>query len=544
MDVRHVGCRRAAKAALFLFAVLFAGVAHGREPVVAKEFMVAAANPLAVEAGVAVLARGGSALDAAVAVQMVLGLVEPQSSGIGGGAFLLHWSQNEKKLRSYDGRETAPATAAPDRFLDAQGKPLPFMEAVVGGRSVGVPGVLRMLERAHRQHGRLPWGELFGAAIRIAEEGFETPSRLRAALAEERFLLDALFFDQDGKPKSRIVNREYAATLRTIAREGADAFYRGAIAADIVRAVRSHAKPGDLSEEDLAAYRALEREPVCGRYRGRRVCSMGPPSSGGVAVLQMLGVLERTAFARAPPHSVQAVHLFTEAGRLAFADRARYLGDPDFVEVPVQKLLSNSYLNSRSSGITERSMGEALAGDTEATGTSHVSIVDRQGDAVAMTTTVESPFGSRIAVRGFILNNQLTDFDFLPGAANAVRGRKRPRSSMAPTMVFGKDGGLQLVLGSPGGSMIINYVAKALVARLDWGLDLQAAVAAPNLGTRNGPTLLERETPYAALEQGLAERGHRVVLIPLLSGLHGIERAPGGWRGAADPRRDGAAMGR
>lgn len=544
MDVRHVRGGRAAKAALFLFAVLFTGVAHGREPVVAKEFMVAAANPLAVEAGVAVLARGGSALDAAVAVQMVLGLVEPQSSGIGGGAFLLHWSQNEKKLRSYDGRETAPATAAPDRFLDAQGKPLPFMEAVVGGRSVGVPGVLRMLERAHRQHGRLPWGELFDAAIRIAEEGFETPSRLRAALAEERFLLDVLFFDQDGKPKSRIVNREYAATLRTIAREGADAFYRGAIAADIVRAVRSHAKPGDLSEEDLAAYRALEREPVCGRYRGRRVCSMGPPSSGGVAVLQMLGVLERTAFARAPPHSVQAVHLFTEAGRLAFADRARYLGDPDFVEVPVQKLLSNSYLNSRSSGITERSMGEALAGDTEATGTSHVSIVDRQGDAVAMTTTVESPFGSRIAVRGFILNNQLTDFDFLPGAANAVRGRKRPRSSMAPTMVFGKDGGLQLVLGSPGGAMIINYVAKALVARLDWGLDLQAAVAAPNLGTRNGPTLLERETPYAALEQGLAERGHRVVLMPLLSGLHGIERAPGGWRGAADPRRDGAAMGR
>jgi gamma-glutamyltranspeptidase/glutathione hydrolase len=544
MDVRHVRGGRAAKAALFLFAVLFAGVGHGREPVVAKEFMVAAANPLAVEAGVAVLARGGSALDAAVAVQMVLGLVEPQSSGIGGGAFLLHWSQNGKKLRSYDGRETAPATAAPDRFLDAQGKPLPFMEAVVGGRSVGVPGVLRMLERAHRQHGRLPWGELFGAAIRIAEEGFETPSRLRAALAEERFLLDALFFDQDGKPKSRIVNREYAATLRTIAREGADAFYRGAIAADIVLAVRSHAKPGDLSEEDLAAYRALEREPVCGRYRGRRVCSMGPPSSGGVAVLQMLGVLERTAFARAPPHSVQAVHLFTEAGRLAFADRARYLGDPDFVEVPVQKLLSNTYLNSRASGITERSMGEALAGDTEATGTSHVSIVDRQGDAVAMTTTVESPFGSRIVVRGFILNNQLTDFDFLPGAANAVRGRKRPRSSMAPTMVFGKDGDLQLVLGSPGGAMIINYVAKALVARLDWGLDLPAAVAAPNLGTRNGPTLLERETPYAALEQGLAERGHRVVLMPLVSGLHGIERAPGGWRGAADPRRDGAAMGR
>jgi gamma-glutamyltranspeptidase/glutathione hydrolase len=524
--------------------VAAAGLAQAREPVVAKQFMVVAAHPLAVEAGVEVLERGGSALDAAVAVQMVLGLVEPQSSGIGGGAFLLHWSQKERKLRSYDGRETAPAAAQPDRFLGARGKPLPFMEAVVGGRSVGVPGVLRMLELAHQRYGRLPWRELFGAAIRIAEEGFEAPSRLHAALAGERFLRDALFFDQDGKPRSRIVNREYAATLRSIAREGADAFYRGAIAADIVRAVRSHAKAGDLAEEDLAGYRALEREPVCGPYRGRRVCSMGPPSSGGVAVLQMLGILERTAFARAPPHSVQAVHLFTEAGRLAFADRARYLGDPDFVAVPVHKLLSNAYLNSRSSLITERSMGEALPGDTEATGTSHVSIVDRNGDAVAMTTTVESPFGSRIVVRGFILNNQLTDFDFVPGSANAVGARKRPRSSMAPTMVFGKDGDLQLVVGSPGGAMIINYVAKALVARLDWGLDLQAAVAAPNLGTRNGPTLLEKETPYAALEQGLTERGHRPILMPLVSGLHGIERVPGGWRGGTDPRRDGVAMGR
>ena len=536
--------RRAAAAALFVFTLfLAAGIAQAREPVVAKEFMVAAAHPLAVEAGVEVLGRGGSALDAAIAVQMVLGLVEPQSSGIGGGAFLLHWSQKERKLRSYDGRETAPAAAQADRFL-RDGKPMPFMEAVIGGRSVGVPGVLRMLELAHQRHGRLPWEELFSHAIRLAESGFDAPPRLGKALAEERFLRHALFFQQDGKPKSRIVNREYAATLRSIAREGADAFYRGAIAADIVRAVRSHAKPGDLTEEDLAGYRALEREPVCGPYRGRRVCSMGPPSSGGVAVLQILGILERTAFARAPPHSVQAAHLFTEAGRLAFADRARYLGDPGFVAVPVQKLLGNTYLNSRSSLISERSMGEALPGDAEATGTSHMSIVERNGDAVAMTTTVESPFGSRIVVRGFILNNQLTDFDFVPGSANAVGARKRPRSSMAPTVVFEKDGNLQLVIGSPGGAMIINYVAKAIVARLDWGLELQAAVAAPNLGTRNGPTLLEQETPYAALEQGLAERAHRVILMPLVSGLHGIERVPGGWHGSADPRRDGVAMGR
>ncbi|MCD6041917.1 MAG: ggt, partial [Burkholderiales bacterium] len=394
------------------------------------------------------------------------------------------------------------------------------------------------------RHGRLPWEALFSYAIRLAESGFDAPPRLSKALAEERFLRDALFSHPDGKPKSRIVNLEYAATLRSIARGGADAFYGGPIAADIVRAVRSHAKAGDLTEEDLAGYRALEREPVCGPYRGRRVCSMGPPSSGGVAVLQILGILERTAFARAPPHSAQAAHLFTEAGRLAFADRSRYLGDPDFVSVPTRKLLDGKYLQGRAALIGERSVGEALPGDTEATGTSHLSIVERNGDAVAMTTTVEGPFGSRIVVRGFILNNQLTDFDFVPGSANAVGAGRRPRSSMAPTAVFGKDGNLQLVIGSPGGAMIISYVAKALVARLDWGLDLQAAVAAPNLGTRNGPTLLEKETPYAALEQGLAERGHRVVLLPLVSGLHGIERVPGGWRGGADPRRDGAAMGR
>jgi gamma-glutamyltranspeptidase/glutathione hydrolase len=404
-----------------------------------------------------------------------------------------------------------------------------------------VPGVLRMLELVHRRHGRLPWRELFADAIRLAEAGFETPPRLRAALAEARFLEDDLFFES-GRPRERIVNRAYAQTLRIVAREGADAFYRGAIAADIVRAVREHAKPGDLAETDLAGYRALEREPVCGPYRGRRVCSMGPPSSGGVAVLQILGILERTAFARAPPHSAQAAHLFTEAGRLAFADRARYLADADFVAVPVKKLLSDSYLDARAALISERSMGEAPPGDAER-GTSHFSIVDARGDAVAMTTSVESPFGSRIVVRGFILNNQLTDFDFAPGGANAVAPGKRPRSSMAPTMVL-EEGRLQLVLGSPGGSMIINYVARALVASIDWGMDLQAAIAAPNLGTRNGPALLEKDTPYAALEDPLAGRGHRVVIAPLVSGLHGVERAPGGWRGGADPRRDGVAVGR
>lgn len=533
--------KKAAAAAFFLFWIALP--LHARDAAVAKQFMVVAAHPLAAQAGADVLERGGSAVDAAIAVQMVLGLVEPQSSGIGGGAFLLHWSQKERKLRSYDGRETAPAAAKPDRFLDSQGKTLSFLDAVVGGRSVGVPGVLRALELAHRRHGRLPWSQLFDAAIRIAEEGFEAPPRLRAALAEERFLRHPLFFDAEGKPRSRIVNREYAQTLRIIAEEGAHAFYRGVIAQDIVRAVRSHAKPGDLAPEDLAGYRALEREPVCGSYRAGRVCSMGPPSSGGVAVLQILGILERTTFARAPPHSAEAAHLFTEAARLAFADRARYLGDPAFVRVPLDKLLAPAYLDRRASLIGERAIGVALPGDTEG-GTSHLSIVDRNGDAVAMTATIESAFGSRIVVRGFLLNNELTDFDFVPGSANEVGAGKRPRSSMAPTMVFDPEDRLQLLIGSPGGAMIINYVARALVARIDWNMELQAAIAAPNLGTRNGPTLLESDTPYAALRDALRERGHEVRLAPLRSGLHALEKVAGGWRGAADPRRDGAAVGR
>jgi gamma-glutamyltranspeptidase/glutathione hydrolase len=520
----------------FCVLVGLAGAAQARDAVIAKEFMVAAAHPLAAQAGVEMLERGGSALDAAVAAQMMLGLVEPQSSGIGGGAFLLHWSAKERRLTSWDGRETAPQAARADRFMK-DGKPMPFYEAVVGGRSVGVPGVLRALEAAHRRHGRLPWSDLFAPAIRIAEQGFETPPRLRAALAEEKFLRHPIF-----QNKNRIINPEYAATLRIIAREGADAFYKGPIAADIARAVRTHANPGDLTLEDLAAYRAIEREPVCGPYRDWRVCSMGPPSSGAVALLQILGVLERTPFARAPPQSEAALHYFAEAGRLAYADRARYLGDPQAMTAPIEKLLSPSYLKKRASLVSERSIGEAVAGDTEG-GTSHFSIVDGAGDALAVTTTVESPFGSRIVVRGFLLNNQLTDFDFVPGGPNQAGPGKRPRSSMAPTMVFDRDS-LYLTIGSPGGAMIINYVAKTLVAKLDWGLDLQAAIAAPNFGSRNGPLYLERGTPYEGLRVALEARGQRVEAVPLASGLHGIERVPGGWRGGADPRRDGAAMGR
>jgi gamma-glutamyltranspeptidase/glutathione hydrolase len=537
---------RAAQAALF---VLCAG-AFGREAVTAKHFMVAAAHPLAVDAGYDVLKRGGAAVDAAVAVQMVLGLVEPESSGIGGGAFMLHWSEKDKTLRSYDGREIAPLSARPNRFLDKNNSPLEFFEAAVGGRSVGVPGVLRLLELAHRRHGKLAWRELFQHAIVAAQDGFIMSPPLHTQLERERFLREdpaanRLYYGPDGRAKAvgtRIVNPEYGQTLRSVAREGADAFYKGEIAKDIVHAVRSHARAGDLSEQDLAAYRALEREPVCGPYRAWRICSMGPPSSGGIAVLQILGLVERAAFERAPPQSAAAVHLFAEAGRLAFADRARYVGDPDFVAVPVTRLLSPSYLDGRAKLIGERSMRSAAPGDTEAPGTSHFSIVDAQGDAVAMTTTIESSFGSRIMVRGFLLNNQLTDFDFVPNKVNSVAPGKRPRSSMAPTVVFSGER-VHMVLGSPGGPNIINYVAKTLVGTLAWGMDVQAAIGLPNFGSRNGPTILELGTSYENLRGELEKRNHVVEILALRSGLHGVERGPAGWRGGADPRREGVARG-
>ncbi|HEY1287257.1 MAG TPA: gamma-glutamyltransferase [Burkholderiales bacterium] len=540
---------RAALAAVLLVFVASCAQFGGQET--GKQFVVAAAHPLAVDAGYAVLERGGSALDAAIAVQMVLGLVEPESSGLGGGAFLLYWSQSDKTLRSYDGRETAPAAARADRFLREDKTPMTFVEAVVGGRSVGVPGVLRMLEMAHAKHGKLPWGELFQPAIAAAEGGFALSPRLQRQLDRDTFLprdvMARSIFYEDGKAKpvgASIVNRQYAETLRAIAKQGADAFYRGEIARDIVHAVRSNAKPGDLTEQDLASYRALEREPLCGPYREWRVCSMAPPSAGGVAVLQMLGILQRTNFARAPPLSVDAVHLFSEAGRLAYADRAKYLGDPAFKNVPVGRLLDPKYLDARAKLIGERSMRTALPGDTEAVGTSHISIVDAQGNVASMTTTIEATFGSRIMVRGFLLNNELTDFDFVPGSANEVAPGKRPRSSMAPTIVFDSQGAVRLAVGSPGGPNIINYVAKALVAMLDWRFDAQAAAAAPNFGSRNGPTLLEAGAFYEAMKGPLEARGHAVEANPLTSGVHAVERVPGGWRGGADPRREGTARGR
>jgi gamma-glutamyltranspeptidase/glutathione hydrolase len=541
-----------------------------KQPSFAHREMVVAANPIAAGIGRDVLRQGGSAVDAAIALQLALNLVEPQSSGIGGGAFLVMWSARERRVVTFDGRETAPAVARPDRFLGADGKPLAFYDAVVGGRSVGVPGVLRALELAHRRYGKLPWARLFAPAVALAEQGFPVSPRLSSLLERDPYLRGeeparSYFYAEDGTPKARLVNPALALTLRAIAAGGADAFYHGAIAHDIVAAVAAaRAHPGDLSESDLAGYAAKERPPVCGHYRAYRLCGMGPPSSGAVTLLQMLGMLERFDLARHRPPSVEAVHLIAEAGRLAYADRARYLGDPDFVPVPLAGLLDADYLKARSllidpahdmpgptppgepRGSHARQWGSAAA--LELPSTSDISIVDREGNALAMTTTIENVFGSRVMVRGFLLNNELTDFSFLPEVdgrlvANRVEPGKRPLSAMAPTLVFDRAGRLALVVGSAGGPSIINDVAKTVIAVVDWGYDLQAAIDLPNAGNRNGATEIEAGPSAEALAAALTARGHKVRISDRPSGLTGIRVTRHGLEGAADPRRDGAALG-
>ena len=544
----------------------------------AAEHMVAAANPHAARAGLQILRAGGSALDAAIAVQLALNVVEPQSSGIGGGAFLLHWEEASKRISAYDGRETAPAAARPDRFLRPDGAAMSIGEAVGSGRSVGVPGVLRMLELAHRRHGRLPWRELFAPAIRLAEEGFVVSPRLHRLIAADPLLprreaARALFFLPDGRPLPaghRLRNPALAAVFRRVAEGGADAFYQGEIARDIAAAAAApdrYGRAGDLAVEDLGAYRAIERDALCGAYRGYRICGMPPPSSGGIAVLSILGLLERFPLSRVRGGSAEAIHLFAEAGRLAYADRDYYVGDPAFVQVPAAGLVDRDYLRERSTLIhPERSMGHASPGKppgapaalgadatVEAAGTSHLCVIDAQGNAVTMTTTVESAFGSRILVHGFLLNNQLTDFSFVPEhdgkpAANRVEPGKRPRSAMAPTLVFEREPGaragrLLLAAGSAGGPAIINYVAKLLVGVLDWKLGVQAAIAAPNMGSRNGDTELERGSSAQAFEPALRALGHPVAVLDMVSGSQAILVTPGGLRGGADPRREGVALG-
>ncbi len=547
----------------------------------ASKYMVAAANPLATDAGYQMLRQGGSAVDAAIAVQMVLTLVEPQSSGIGGGAFMVHFDGS--KVQSYDGRETAPMAASERLFLGKDGQPMSREQGIVGGRSTGAPGVLRMLELAHKQHGKLPWATLFGPAIRLADDGFKVSPRLNALLNYDKARLPrdaaaaAYFYDKDGAPRPVgyvLKNPELAKVLREIANGGADAFYKGRIARDIAAKVASHpTNPGLLTAKDIADYRARERDPVCSDYRQWKVCGMPPPSSGGIAIAQMLGILETTKIGAYPAVdgqlNAEAIHLFSEAGRLAYADRNRYVADTDFIPLPgkgIVSMLDKTYLHQRAALIGDRSMGSAQAGtpqgmqvawgtDTalDRPSTSHFVAVDQYGNGLSMTTSVEDAFGSRQFVDGFILNNQLTDFSFDARddngpIANRVQPGKRPRSAMSPTLVFDKaTGKLVLATGSPGGSSIINYVMKVLVGTLDWHLDVQQAISLPNYGSRNGPTELEAGRVSADVIAQLKAKGHEVREFEQNSGLQGISRIQRGgkdvWFGGADPRREGIVLG-
>jgi len=538
--------------------------------------MVATAHPLATVAGRNALRAGGSAVDAAIAAQMVLSLVEPQSSGIGGGAFLMHFDAKTGLIESYDGRETAPESAHPMMFMKPDGQPMKFFEAAVGGLGVGVPGILRMLEMAHAEHGNLPWAELFKPAILMAENGFPISNRLSSLLKTERHLLRMgatrrYFYDAEGQSKplgSKITNPALAAVFRRLAKDGPDAFYTGEIAREIVAAVNTGGGTAEMNRggmrlTDLAMYRAKKRAPTCRSYRKWKICGMAPPSSGGTTTLQILGLLERFDLAGLKPGSSHAVHLISEASRLAFADRNLYIADSDFVTVPIKGLLDRDYLMRRSLQILpDRSGGKRAPGapngmaaefgapDSEDKGfsTSHLSIVDGDGNALAMTSSIENAFGSRIMVEGFLLNNQLTDFSFRPEkygrpVANRVNAGKRPRSSMAPTLVFDEQGRFVIAVGSPGGSRIIGYVAKTLIAALDWDLDLQSAVDLPNFVNRNGPIELERGTALEDLRPQLEAMGHNVVSSTQSSGIQAVRLSGVRLDGAADKRRDGLALG-
>lgn len=556
----------------------------------ASKHMAAAANPLAAEAGRAMLRQGGSAIDAAIAMQAVLTLVEPQSSGIGGGALIVLW--DGKAVRTYDGRETAPSGATEKLFLQADGQPMPFTQAQIGGRSVGTPGVLRALELAHQQHGRLPWATLFEPAIKLAEQGFAISPRLHQLITSDSSMrrspdMMAYFLNADGSPKATgtlLKNPPLAAALKRIAKEGPDALYKGPIAEEIVAKVQGHQNPGSLSLNDLQGYQAKERAPLCTDYKRWQVCGMPPPSSGGIAIAQILGTLQALEtrdprFALAPQKPVktnkpagieptpEAVHLISEAERQAYADRAQYVADSDFVPVPVKGLIDPNYLASRAALIGERSTGTAKPGTPPGIqvayapdrsplriSTSQVVAVDDLGGAVSMTTTVESAFGSHLMVQGFLLNNQMTDFSFIPEengqkVANRVEPGKRPRSSMAPTLIFDRQSGEFLAtLGSPGGSQIIEYVAKSAIGLLDWNLDPQTAINLPNFGSRNGPTELEQGQFSPALIQALRDKGHAVNEIDMTSGTQAIVRikdaqGKSALAGGADPRREGEALG-
>jgi len=546
-----------------------------RKAATATRYMAVTANPHATRAALKILREGGSAADAAIAAQLVLNLVEPQSSGIGGGGFALYWTRKSQSLMSYDGRETAPMKATVRLFLTPDGKRRKFFATVQSGLSVGTPGLVAMLSALHRKHGRLPWQRLFQPAIDLAEKGFAVSPRLHRLVSRFGPFLRRLpatrryFFTASGQPLpvgTMRRNRAFAATLRRIANRGARWFYTGPLARQIAEAVqRDPRTPGLLTTDDFARYRAKVRPAVCGAFRRWKVCGMGPPSSGGIAVVQILGLYAQADTRRigstrsgAPAH----LHAFLDASRLAFADRNRFVADSDFVPVPVRGLLDPAYLKNRARLIgpgwpNRRQPGQPAAQradlitsvSPEYPSTTHLSVVDAEGNAISMTTSIEFAFGSQIMVGGFLLNNQLTDFSFAPTrrgrkVANRVQPGKRPRSSMSPTMVFDPGGRLVLVVGSPGGSRIIGYVARTIWQTLDGGLDIQQAIAAPHVVNRNGTTDIEKGPQAARLAAALKALGHRVKIRDLNSGLHGIAIGRDGrLTGGADPRREGLALG-
>ena len=542
------------------------------QPVEANNWMIAAANPHAVSAGAEVLRAGGTAADAMVAVQVVLGLVEPQSSGLGGGAFLVWYDAASREVTTLDGRETAPLAATPRLFQDETGAPLKFYDAVVGGRSVGTPGTPALLEAAHRRWGRANWPSLFEAGIDLAENGFSVSPRLAGLIESDadrlsRFSATAEYFLPGGAPLQvgdRLVNGAYAEVLRTLAAEGADGFYTGPIAADIVQTVTgAEGNPGVLSAMDLALYQVKERPAVCAEYRAFDVCGMGPPSSGALTVGQILGMLGHYDLAALGAENPEAWRLIGDASRLAFADRGRYMADSDYVPMPTKGLVDPAYLAERAKLLAgDDALPEVAPGapefdhagvlpwaddaSIEFPSTSHISIVDGYGNVLSMTTTIENGFGSRLMTNGFLLNNELTDFSFRTHRdgvpiANRLEPGKRPRSSMAPTIVM-QDGKPVLAIGSPGGSRIIGYVAKTIIAWADWGMDVQQAVALPHAVNRFGTYDLEEGSAAAALAEPLQAMGYKVNLRDLTSGLHAIEIGDG-LKGAVDPRREGIALG-
>jgi gamma-glutamyltranspeptidase / glutathione hydrolase len=552
------------------FAAAFAAKAQGR-PVKAEKWMITAANPLAAQAGAKVLRAGGSAADAMVAVQSVLGLVEPQSSGLGGGAFLVWYDAETGLISTLDGRETAPLAATPQLFQDDKGEPLKFFDAVVGGLSVGTPGTPALMDEAQRRWGRLQWSDLFASAISLADSGFAVSPRLAGLVERDaerlaRFEATAEYFLPGGIPIAAgdmLRNPDYADTLRTMASRGAAGFYTGEIAADIIHTVtNAPGNPGVLSARDLAIYQIRARDPVCVDYRVYQVCGMGPPSSGALSVGQILGQLNNYDLASLGPDSAEAWRLIGDATRLTFADRGRYMADSDYVPMPTKGLVDPAYLATRAALLGgDMALEEVAPGNPEfdhalnwaddeaieLPSTSHISIVDSYGNVLSMTTTIENGFGSRLMVRGFLLNNELTDFSFRTQRdgvpiANRVEPGKRPRSSMSPTIVL-RDGAPVLAIGSPGGSRIISYVANAIIAWADWGMDVQQAVAMGHAVNRFGTYDLETGTDMETLQGDLEALGYEVKPRDMNSGLHAIAISDDGLQGGADPRREGIAIG-